>query len=315
MVDGCAPLVPYLTFSSLGTPTKRRDQRVARLRDSARLLASLRSDEAWEARVRAESHTPPVSRLLSAHAWHDAFAPAEIERVVALARWPSGLGFAAPLKNTGRRVGCRGAVGSGETTTTGRRGRLRRDDSGETTSTTGRETTTGARRRRQRRRRRVNEGETMGLGRGVDDGDDGSAHRRRGRVGETASPARRRFRRDNDDDGARDDERARRRRRLGRRGAARTARRRIRGARRRRRDDDDDDDGAARRRRGRVDDGETTTSARCRRRRGARRRRRGASTTSARRRHPVLPARARSAAKIIERGLRRSTRTCRSTAG
>lgn len=77
--------LPYLTLDNLGTRTKRRDQRVARVRNSARLLASIAGDGGWEARIGAEMDDgAPVSPLLSAHVWHAVFAPEQIKNVAAL---------------------------------------------------------------------------------------------------------------------------------------------------------------------------------------------------------------------------------------
>ena len=69
-------LEPYLTLSCLGTPTKRRDERVNRVRNAARLLASLKSDD--------DTPSTAPSRLLSAHAFHGAFTPDQITTVVGL---------------------------------------------------------------------------------------------------------------------------------------------------------------------------------------------------------------------------------------
>jgi len=74
-------LEPYKSLHNLGTKNKRSDERVSRVKNAARLLASVSGGE------EPEPGDPPrtPSRLLSAHACHGCFSPDEAACLAALA--------------------------------------------------------------------------------------------------------------------------------------------------------------------------------------------------------------------------------------
>jgi hypothetical protein len=75
-------LEPYLSVRGLGTKTRRKDDRVARVRNAARLLASVAGGVEPEA---GAPRTRPESRLLAAHACHGCFSPGEAATLARLA--------------------------------------------------------------------------------------------------------------------------------------------------------------------------------------------------------------------------------------